>query len=355
MVELRNTGMAMASALIAVIAMSTACGDGLNDQVSTANTESAVTASASSDSTVAGSTTSEVKDPIAKSLASCCNRYRGFNLENDPIDYSTGELMLKATDFHEPGPQLDFSLVRIFRGHSLPMGSFGVGWAFNLDQRIVQTADGFVLVDDRGNEVSFLKQHASLGLYSASNKSKAEMRVTSADGHVGYDVTLKGSRHELFDADGRLVAISEGDVCTKIDRGPTGAIRTVTDSSGEVFSFESDQAGLITKITVEDEYVWKFSYDKDGLLVRTENPLKNYFLYSYQTVTVNGKPRAAVSSVCYQGKDSYALQYDAKGRVTKRTWKDGENAFDYNEKDKITTVTSRDGSRTTYAYKGVTE
>ncbi|MEV7192679.1 RHS repeat-associated core domain-containing protein [Streptomyces sp. NPDC093510] len=295
------------------------------------------------------------------------------------VNYSTGNLMLAATDFQVAGVGKSLQLTRTYNSLDAPWGKMSQRWWQNYE-RYLQVEDGqVVLYDATGGAVTFTKK--ADGTYSTPKGYRFDLKTTS-DGE--YTVTERGSgTKDTYSASGTLVKVSDRNgghiLVDQHDQGsehkgfkltesrsgrfvdlvktdasqwqakdntgrtvvhdldPAGDLTKVTDTEGKATLFGYDSSRRLTKITTPEGRVTVFTYDSDNRVTSMKRATRfdgsgetgPTYLYTYTA----GEGRAGTTKVTDPAGNSTTYAHAADGEITKVTdalGKNRERTYDAN-------------------------
>ncbi|WP_157527156.1 DUF6531 domain-containing protein [Micromonospora rosaria] len=324
----------------------------------------------------------------------------------DPIDVTTGRMILTETDAVLPG----LTLERTHRSDYRWGRSFGRSWASTLDQRVV--------VD--GEQVRYLATDGSMLTYplpAEGGEALPEVgRALPLRRLVGggWLLTDPASGRVLIFAAGKgreslLTDVIEGDLRWSVERDDAGTPTELRSTAGARIGLSSS-GGLLTVLWLPNrsgtmQAAYRFGYDRehnlvdvvnssgeatrfgyaDGRIVRWDDRNGEWYTYTYdeagRCVGTDGKgghlrygfayadglttvtdSLGAVRRYELNDRFQVVAETDPLGATTRSEW-DGANrlrsrtdplgrttTYDYDEDGRPTTVTRADGSQSTIAY-----
>ncbi|WP_327187300.1 RHS repeat-associated core domain-containing protein [Streptomyces sp. NBC_01334] len=234
------------------------------------------------------------------------HRYTSFAITDAltaKIDYSTGNLMLTATDFDIAGVAQRLTLARTYNSLDAPWGKVSQRWWQQYERYLSLSSTEAVFYDASGATVRFSKN--SDGSF-ATPKGYSEDLKKNADGT--YTLTKwKSGATDTYDADGTLTKVTDRNkgtvTVTQHDEGAehkgfkltetrsgrwidllktdasqwqakdntgrtavfnldsAGNLATTTDTEGKTVTFRHDTSGRVDKITTAEGRVTVFTYD----------------------------------------------------------------------------------------------
>ncbi len=176
-----------------------------------------------------------------------------------------------------------------------------------------------------------------------------------------------------YNAQGQLMAITEGARTTTFSYNPQGLLAATTDPLGRTTSYEYDASGRVIKQTLPDGREIHFSYDPNGNLTSLTPPTKpsHGFAYTplnqqseYTPPPVGGFDPATRYFYDADGRltrvqrpDGQAVEfaYDAEGKLSTITSPLGATSFTYDLKGRLASITTPDGQQLQYDYDGFLE
>ncbi|MEU7977066.1 DUF6531 domain-containing protein [Micromonospora sp. NPDC049081] len=261
--------------------------------------------------------------------------------EADPIDVTTGRMILTGTDATLPG----LPLVRTYRSDYQWGRSFGRSWASTLDQRVI--------VD--GEQVRYLAADGSILTYPLVAEGATALPV------LGRALPLRrltGGGWLLTDPEpGRawvfapahrgeslLSDVTDGGVRWSILRDDAGTVTELRSSSGATIEFSS-AAGLITALRLPDQdgvlvEASRFTYDQDRQLTEVVNSSGDPERFAYADGRI----------VRWEDRNDewYTYAYDEAGRCVDTDGKGGYLRYRFAYSDGLTVVTDSLGATRTY-------
>ncbi|WP_369211725.1 RHS repeat-associated core domain-containing protein [Streptomyces flavofungini] len=311
------------------------------------------------------------------------------------IDYSTGNLMLAATDFSIAGVGQQLTLARTYNSLDAPYGKLSQRWWQQYERYlhifdnevVLYDASGDTVRFDKGTDGSFstpkgyskeLKKNAD-GTYTVTNwkshtkdtydangtltkvtdKNKGTITVTQHDEgaeHKGFKLTetRSGRWIDLVRTDASQWQAKDNSGRTAVfDLDAEGNLHRTTDAEGKPTTFGYDSSGRLTKITTAEGRVTVFTYDSanrvTSMLRATEFNGSGHtgptWTYSYDA---DSPTAAGTTTVTDPEKHATKYKHDGDGQVTNVTdalERNRKTSFDANHN--IDTATDAMGTGTT--------
>lgn len=315
-------------------------------------------------------------------------------LRAEPVDITTGEVVVEQQDFELPGP-LPLAWTRYYRSQTERSGACGPGWQTPADARLIWEADGAVMFYDGTPGGTLFPELPQLG----EVKERVDGAVLEADGG-SVRVRLKsGLSYEFAKPQALQQEVLARRICDRCGnswefirdgeglqelRSSFGLRLAVRSRRGRIeeiglhhpddsaprplVRYQYDAAGDLTAVLDQLDAPYCFSYRNHGLVEHTDrNGLS--FYYEYQGPGPLGR---VVHAWGDQGLYDYRFEYDeARGLVTvtdslggkSRVELDDSNLpvsetdplggvtrFEYDEYGRTTAVVAPGGLRTAYHY-----
>ncbi|MHB9756550.1 RHS repeat-associated core domain-containing protein [Streptomyces sp. BYX5S] len=247
------------------------------------------------------------------------------------VDYSTGNLMLTATDFSIAGVGRKLTLARTYNSLDAPWGKVSQRW-WQQYERYVNVFDSeIVLYDASGDTVRFTKN--SDGTFTTPSGYSKDLKK-NADGT--FTVTdWKSGAKDTYDANGTLTKVTDR------NKGTITVTQHDEGSEHKGFKLTETRSGRWIDLLKTDASQWQakdhtgrsavFDLDGEGNLARTTDP---------------------------EGKTT-TFGYDSSRRLTKITTAEGRvTVFTYDDANRVTSMlratdfngSGHTGPTWTYAY-----
>ncbi|WP_307679905.1 RHS repeat-associated core domain-containing protein [Streptomyces sp. V4I2] len=282
------------------------------------------------------------------------------------IDYSTGNLMLAATDFDVAGVGQKLQLARTYNSLDAPWGKVSQRW-WQTYERYAQISDtDVVLYGATGNSMSFTKNsdgtYTTPAGYSKDLKKNTDNTLTLTDRKSGVKDTYSasgtltkvtdrnkgtitveqhddGAEHRGFklteSRSGRSVDLLKTNASqwqatdhtgrtAVFDLNPAGDLAKTTDTGGKATLFEYDSSRRLTKVTTPEGRVTVFTYDSanrvTSMLRATQFNGSGLTGPTYRYAYSADDPKAA-GTTTVTDPETHATKYehDSKGRVSQVT------------------------------------
>lgn len=295
-----------------------------------------------------GGIRSNVDDPYQSALPG-----DGRSVTGDPIDVTTGEVVMTQVDLDLPGV-LALALTRTHVSSYRVGRWFGLSWASTLDQRLE--------VDERG--ACYASPDGMLLLYPAPGDDpvfpSAGPRLPLTANMAGYAITDPARGRTLhFTQPGPevqagtrmwpLTAVSDRNGNRiELDYDDAGTLTAVRHSGGYQLGVETAR-GRITALRLVgadlDGPLVRYAYDDLGRLAEVSNSAGEPMSFEYD---------AAGRLIGWQDRIGgwYRYDYGSDGRCVRTTGADGvlECRLSYDPRERTTTVTDSLGNRSQYVY-----
>ena len=234
---------------------------------------------------------------------------------NDPVNLSTGNFILEATDLKIPGRGIPLEFTRFYNSLDHNSGSLGPGWTHNYNTRLIFNEDDSV-------NVSYADGHEYTFSFDGANYLRpAGCFETLASGPDNtYVLTFKNQTKYTYNSNGRLISLSDNNGNTTIVTYDSGHMTTITDSSGRSLNFTYDSNDQLQTITDPADRTVVFAYDQNGNLSSVTDVNGGITQYAYDS---NG----LTSIINPEGYEILRNAYDSHSRVTRQM--DGEGHVSY--------------------------
>ena len=205
--------------------------------------------------------------------------------KGDPVDVIAGCMFIEATDFKLPGP-IPLAWRRTWYSDSQLIGQLGHGMRHNFEM---------------GLEVFEI---GKIGVYLADGRGATfpKLLIGEAHNHPEEALTLtrqQAKSYRLFDQQTRISyhfeKIAGGFINYKLTQivnqqqhkiqlayNELGQLTTIIDSAGRYLSVTNNQAGKITKISLENLDLVRYQYNQTGDLIEITDALNQPTKLSYQ-------------------------------------------------------------------------
>ncbi|MYY80876.1 RHS repeat protein [Streptomyces sp. SID335] len=282
------------------------------------------------------------------------------------INYSTGNLMLTATDFSIAGVGQELTLARTYNSLDAPWGKVSQRWWQQYERYLQLLDDEVVLYDASGDTLRYKK--ASDGSYTTPKGYSKELKkntdgtytvtnwkthtkdtynehgtltkVTDKNkGTITIDQHDKGDEHKGFKLtetrSGRWIDLVKTDASqwqakdntgrtAVFDLDPDGNLHKTTDAEGKTTTFGYDTSRRLTKITTAEGRVTVFTYDNanriTSMLRATELNGSGHtgptWTYEYDTASPTA---AGTTKVTDPEEHVTRYEHDGDGQVEKVT------------------------------------
>ena len=259
----------------------------------------------------------------------------------DPIDVTTGRMILTHTDAVLPG----LTLERTYRSDYVWGRSFGRAWASTLDQRIVIDGDQVRYLAADGSILTFAMPAEGDVAVPEIGRSLLLRRMVGggwflSDPASGRDLLFE----QTFSDEALLSDVVDGGVRWSIERDAQGTPVKLRSSTGAELGFASS-AGLVTVLwlpTRTNDLLpsARFAYGDGGQLVEVTNSSGDPEKFTY----------AGGRIVRWDDRNGewYTYTYDEFGRCVATDGKGGYLAYTFHYQDGLTVATDSLGGETRY-------
>lgn len=301
---------------------------------------------------------------------------------DDPVNTRLGNFVYNYIDVEVTALGPDILIERWFNHQSRYDGLFGVGWTFAYDMRL-EVVDNLLL---SGAQLRYGDGHTVNFAQNGSGDFVSDDTPDDILKQVGNEYVLITKDHinYHFNADGRIIRISDDDGNSITFAYSDDLLTSMTDASGRVLTFsyadghittidvpdygtltyEYSDSRLITATDTEDN-VSQYNYDDEGCILSITSPNGNPFLNS-QTCDEDGRVTYQLGGTGYVNEFSYdgdiTTITDPYGNVTTHVYDEefhlienqdalGSSIFyTYSEDHLPLTITDKNGNTTTYTY-----
>lgn len=203
------------------------------------------------------------------------------------------------------------------------LGSFGRGQPDTVNSTVQVDADGNVLVFSGGVIRAFTRN--ANGSYSGVSGDEGVLTKTASG---GYRLREPLGVVTAFTSDGKLEYIEDTNHVRRTAVYTNGRVSSFVDTNGDVVSFVYNGQGRISQMTDPVGRVTTFNYDSSGEHLLTITNARGTTTMTYITGQGLAKEHA-LSSITYPDGTQFSFEYDAQGRVSRRTRNGGAEALTY--------------------------
>lgn len=261
------------------------------------------------------------KTELAASGYNASEKFCGCT-RGDPINTFDGSLSEESDDLSLAGAGPEVSASRAYSSSaSTTLGSFGYGWASNLDMRL-QNPDGTLDQDTQPSVVDLVQENGAVdefyqdeqtwnGITYAANGRLQATLVWDADASV-WRATRNGAETFLFSPTGQLLTVQDADGNTvSYTHDAAGAITSVSGSGGRRIDFTTAN-GRITRATDSAGRSYTYTYDADQNLTAITDATGAATKFAYSATHL-------ITGVTKPNGGTTTNTWDSSGRVTKQT------------------------------------
>ncbi|HVA55609.1 MAG TPA: glycohydrolase toxin TNT-related protein [Gammaproteobacteria bacterium] len=251
-----------------------------------------------------------------KNAGPTCPKCQGTS---DPINTGTGNQYQAVTDY-KGGGVFPLTLIRSYNN----LTTTGGGWSFNvlsnglsinMSYAAIYYTAYITVYEDSGRAYLFWSPTSGNVLPNPqtlwSHDSDVAGQLLSLNS--GFQYTAEDGTIEIYDADGRLVSVTNHTGLTQTyqyDNG--GSLESVTDPFGRQMVFAYDVAGHVETMTNPAGGTYTYKYDSLGNLIRATYPDGTKVKYQY---TDTNNPSALTGIIDEDGNQYASWTYDAYGRT----------------------------------------
>ncbi|PUA26358.1 MAG: hypothetical protein B0W54_21540 [Cellvibrio sp. 79] len=251
----------------------------------------------------------------------------GGTISCNPINIATGEKYLTMLDYQAEGAS-EMKFERHYSSYATEKTSLGIGWRSNFDRKLeLENVGGITLrvvaIRHQGDAVIFnwVNDGSAEGGRWVADESHYET-IRKADN--GWELLLTDNSREIYDADGRLIAIKQlnGYEQTLV-YGNQGTVKNVllavTDNFKQQLKFGYDLQARMTSLTATDGSVTRYEYDQNHNLNKVMSPDDTANVYDNAFVVydyANPNFAHAITGIRNsQGQRIHSMDYDHQGRA----------------------------------------
>ncbi|WP_241266095.1 RHS repeat-associated core domain-containing protein [Streptomyces boncukensis] len=257
------------------------------------------------------------------------------------INYSTGNLMLAATDFDVAGVGKPLQLARTYNSLDAPWGKVSQRWWQGYERylRILDGESRVVLYDATGGSVAFTKKSdgsfATPKGYRLDLEQKSDRTYVVTDRASGMKDTYSewGTLLKVTDRNGGHILVDQHDEGEehkgfKLTDSRSGRfvdlVKTypsqwqAKDNTGRTVVLDLDESGNLAKTTDTEGKATGYSYDSDGRLTKLTTPEGRVTVFTYDAHSrVTSMTRATDFDGSGETGPTYTYDYtaDAPGKA----------------------------------------
>ncbi|MER7148379.1 RHS repeat-associated core domain-containing protein [Streptomyces xanthochromogenes] len=252
------------------------------------------------------------------------------------IDYSTGNMMLAATDFDIAGVGNSLQLTRTYNSFFAPSGQISTPWWSGYERNLEAFAnDDVIWYDSSGASIDFLKnadgtfktpdgygkdlKKNSDGTYTLTDRKSGSKDTYNANGVLTKvtdrnNGTITVTAHA--DADGWRAGfkLTEDRSGRTIDLVKTSdALWTATDNSGRSVKYDIDAAHHLVRSWDTTGRATSYGYDEDGRLTKVTTPESRTTEFTYDSQSrVTSMRRSTELGGTSDQAPTYTYSYNAE-------------------------------------------
>ena len=298
----------------------------------------------------------------------------------DPVNANTGNFVYEKTDLELRG-RIPLSFSRFYNRIDTRSGVMGKGWRHNYEIELQEREDRYTVIWNDGREEVYLRKEdgtpeplipVPCRLECADNGFSYQtkdgiMYRFRRDGRLQSRKDPKGQGLRFaYDHKGRLSDVTNGKgsfLHYQYDTF-TGMLAQVTDHTGRSVCLNYE-LGRLKEVKGPDGSSYRYEYHGDNSIRRIRNPRNVYVLQNTyddrgrvteQNFADGGKIRydyqesLSRTFVVDQNEGRTAYVHDSRFRNVQTVYVDGEETFQYNDRDQLISRTDKNGNQTRYAY-----
>ncbi|MDN4598904.1 RHS repeat-associated core domain-containing protein [Leifsonia virtsii] len=294
----------------------------------------------------------------------------------EPFSFSTGNLIEDEKLFTLPGAGGSATDITFtYNSQDGRLTRIGAGWSFGLGVRAQRFIDGSVMVV-RGDGASFVFTGDGKGGYTTADAGVHQTLTEAGGGKLR--LTDVSGESWLFDASnidgiGNLIAHTDaaGHTTTLTYGAPNPDVNqfypltSITDSSGQTITVDSDAVGRVTGFTRPGGDHWSLGYDAAGNLTSITKPdgRSKSFTYDdkHQLLAATDATGALYLKNEYDAQGRVVKQWDVQGNLRRldystpgqTTYTDNlgrKSVYSYDDQSRITKVQHPDGTTAVFGY-----
>ncbi|MBA3926359.1 DNRLRE domain-containing protein [Listeria rustica] len=268
-------------------------------------------------STISG--TYKATIPLVGSQQGMVDYWTSIPVIGGEVNATNGNFLFSETDFELEGRGPSINISRTFNSQNDQVGLFGKGWTSTLETRVVEQANGDVMLYESDNKTQlFMKTgttyEAPAGVYSELTKTA-----------TGFLMVEQDKSEVAFNATGQLLSEKDPNGNLLTYTYASGKLTGMTDASGRKVSVAYNGA-QISKVTGPENRDVTFTYDAAKQLTASTTPRGKAYRYGYTD---------GLLTAIYDPKHTEATPY--------------KTAYEYADK-KLVKVTDPVGKATTLSY-----
>jgi RHS repeat-associated protein len=231
--------------------------------------------------------------------------------------------------------------------------SWGAGWMGNYNTTVIydNNATGTALpkatvVRANGRVLNFTQTATNIFQPDADIQDKL---IRLASGWQYIDAATETT--EIYDADGKLLSISNRAGATQTLTYSNGLLQTVTDPTGRQLAFTYDTANRVKTVTVPGGGVYTYGYGtSSNILTSVTYPDSTQRLYHYEDTRF---PTHLTGITDENGNRFATYTYDDQGKAISSEHAGGVNRVTLNYANGSTDVTDALGASKTYSFQTI--
>jgi len=234
---------------------------------------------------------------------------------NDPVNLSTGNFILEATDLKIPTVGIPLEFTRFYNSTDTYNGPLGRGWTHNFNTQLTKNNDGSV-------NITYADGHVLLFSFDGANYTPPAgfFEKLTAGANNTYILTFKDQTQYNYNSAGQLTTITDKNGNSISLTYTNNLLTAVTEPAGRGFNFSYDANNHINSVTDSVNRAVYFAYDSAGNLDTVQDVNGGITNYGYDTYGLTDITNPNGNTIVHNEYDSSGrviMQADGEGNVTR--------------------------------------